>query len=78
MKYVQACVLSAIALIILVGAVLPSLANLVAGLGIEVPSRFARLTDSRLAHSYPVVLLIVGLMLLTTVVYVLWRTVLLK
>jgi hypothetical protein len=78
MKYVQACVLCAIALIIIVGAVVPSLGNLIGGLGVEIPSRFARLADSRFAHSYPMALLIVGLTLLALVAYALWRTVLFK
>jgi hypothetical protein len=78
MKYALVCALFVIALIIIIAAIVPSLANLVAGLGVEIPSRFARLTESRFAHSYPVVLLIVGLTLLAPVVYALWRTVLLK
>ena len=75
MKYASACVLSAIALIIVVMAIVPSLANLVAGLGVEIRGRFSNFTESRFAHSYPVVLLLIGLSLLVPVVYALWRVV---
>jgi hypothetical protein len=76
MKYALVCALCVVAVIIIIAAIVPSLANLVTGLGIEIPSRFARSTESRFAHSYPVALLIVGLALLAPVVYALWRTVL--
>ena len=74
MKYALVCALCVVALIVVIVAILPSLANLVAGLGVEVPGRFARPT-SRIAHSYPVALFILGLVLLAPVVYALWRTV---
>ena len=75
MKYASLCVLCFIALIIIVTAIVPSLANLVGGFGIELPSRLARSGENPLAHSYPVTLLIVGLALLAPVIYALWRTV---
>lgn len=76
MKYMIVLALCVIALIIIIVAIVPSLANLVAGLGVELPSRLAHSTENRFAHSYPVALLIVGLTLLAPVIYALWRTVL--
>jgi hypothetical protein len=75
MKYASMCVLCLIGLAIIVMAILPSLANLVAGFGIELPGRLSRTWEGRLAQSYPVILLIVGLVLLVPVVYALWRAV---
>jgi len=53
MKYALVCALCVVAVIIIIAAIVPSLANLVTGLGIEIPSRFARSTESRFAHSLP-------------------------
>ena len=78
MKYALGCTLCAVALLVVIGAIVPSLANLVAGLGVEIPGRLARTTGNRFVHSYPVALLIVGLTLLAVVAYASWHTVLLK
>ena len=73
MKYALACALSLIGLVIVAAAIMPALANLAAGLGVDVPARLSRTTGARIAHSYPAVLLIIGLALLAPVIYALWR-----
>ncbi len=75
MKSTQMILLCALAIVVVVTLIIPSMANLLSGMGVELPKFLARSTHVRLAYSYPLILLVVGLMLLTSLGYILWRVV---
>jgi type II secretory pathway component PulF len=73
MKYTSIFLLCTLAVIVVLGLILPAAANLLLGVGIELPRYWARLAGARRVYSYPFVLLFIGLALLTSISYTVWR-----
>jgi hypothetical protein len=73
MKYTSIFLLCALAVIVVFALIIPAAANLLSGVGIQLPRYWVRLASARLVHSYPLVLMFVRLVLLTSIGYAVWR-----
>jgi hypothetical protein len=73
MKLLSIVVLSIASIAVLMGLVLPVAASLILGLGIDIPSFWARSGKVHLVVLYPLISLLAGLLLLIVFGWGIWK-----
>jgi hypothetical protein len=73
MKVTYVAALCLLGLVIIVKTIIPAIANLLLGMGLEMPNSLAHYRNTQVVYLYPWALLLFGLLLVGLISYGVWR-----